>query len=67
MDKFITRSINALTWMIVGMLFMSRFYCHNLGITSGPMYIGWDTVAFVLGAVATLRLLMWVDPSFREQ
>ena len=59
--------INALTWLIVGMVFMSRLYCNNLGITSGPMYIGWDTVWFVLGGLAGIHLLMWFDPSFREQ
>ena len=67
MDKLFTRAISALTWLLVGMVMMSRLYCNNLGITSGPMYIGWDTVAVVLGALAGIRLLMWIDPAFREQ
>ena len=59
--------INALTWMLIGMTFMSRLYCSNLGITSGPHYIGWDTVAFIVGGLAAVHLLMWFDPSFKEQ
>ena len=59
--------INALTWMIFGMTFSSLLYCNKLGITSGPMYIGWDTALFVFGGVGGMHLLMWLDPSFREQ
>jgi|MGYP003325987944 hypothetical protein len=58
--------INTLTGMIIGMLFMSMFYCQQLGITSGPMYIGWDTAAFTLGGVIAMRLLVWLDPSFAD-
>lgn len=67
MDKFFIRVIHALTWFIVGMTFMSRFYCISLGITSGPQYIGWDTVAVVLGGLAGMHLLMWIDPVFKER
>ena len=66
MDKLFTRTIGALTWMIVGMVMMSMLYCNKLGITSGPMYIGWDTALVVLGALAGMRLLMVIDPAFRE-
>jgi hypothetical protein len=31
----VRRVIDALTWFIIGMVFMSRMYCINLGITSG--------------------------------
>jgi hypothetical protein len=70
MDKelrFFRGVINAFTWFIVGMTFMSRMYCINLGITSGPMYIGWSTVAVVLGGMTGIHLLMWLDPSFKER
>ena len=59
--------INAITWFLVGMTVMSRIYCINLGITSGPMFIGWDTLAVVLGGLAGLHTIMWFDPSFKEQ
>lgn len=59
--------INALTWMIVGMTLMSRFYCISMDITSGFNYIGWDTVAIILGGLTAVHLLMWFDPSFKEQ
>jgi len=59
--------INAITWFLVGMTVMSRIYCINLGITSGPMFIGWSTVAVVLGSMAGLHIIMWFDPSFKEQ
>ena len=59
--------VNALTWFIIGMTFMARMYCINLGITSGPSFIGWDTVAFVVGGILAIQALMWFDPSFKEQ
>jgi len=58
--------VNALTWFIVGMTFMSRMYCINLGITSGVNYIGWDTVAFVVGGLLAIHAMLWFDPSFKE-
>ena len=59
--------INTLTGMIIGMLFMSMFYCQQLGITSGPMYIGWDTVAFTLAGLIAIHIIVWFDPSFKEE
>lgn len=70
MDKeirFVNKVINALTWLIIGMTFMSRMYCINLGITSGPLFIGWSTVAVVFGGLAGVHLIRWFDPSFKEQ
>jgi len=58
--------IHAMVWMLVGMTLMARMYCINLGITSGPMYIGWDTVAVVFGGLLALRLMLWFDPSFKQ-
>jgi len=70
MDKetrFFRGVINALTWLIVGMTFSSWLYCNKLGITSGSMYIGTDTVLVVLGGLAGIHLLKWIDPAFRER
>ena len=63
--RFIRGVISAITWLMLGMVFMARFYCDHLGITSGTMYIGWDTVLVVLGGLSAMHLLMWLDPSFR--
>ena len=65
--RIFNKIINALTWLIVGMTFSSWLYCNKLGITSGSMYIGTDTVWFVLGGLAGIHLLMWFDPSFKEE
>lgn len=65
--RFFRGVINAITWLIAGMALMSRMYCINLGITSGPMYIGWDTVAVVFGGLAGMHLLMLIDPAFKER
>jgi hypothetical protein len=65
MDKFILSVIDALLWFIVGMVFTARLYCAKYNIT-GADYIGWDTVAVVVGGIAGIRLLMWFDPSFRR-
>jgi len=62
----VRRVVDALTWFIVGMTFMSRMYCINLGITSGVNYIGWDTVAFVVGGLLAIHAMLWFDPSFKE-
>ena len=58
-------AIDLITGALFGMVFMSMFYCQHLGITSGTMYIGWDTAAFTLGGVMAMRMLMWIDPSFK--
>ena len=65
--RIFNKIINALTWLIVGMTFASWLYCNKLGITSGPMYIGTDTVWIVVGGLAGINLFRWFDPSFREQ
>ena len=59
--------INAVTWMLVGMVLMSRYICISMNITSGFNYIGWDTVAYILGGLAVVHLLMWFDPTFKDQ
>ena len=66
MVRYIKGFVNALSMFITGMVFMSRMYCINLGITSGPMYIGWDTVAVVLFGLIGIHVVVWFDPSFRE-
>ena len=66
MERFITRVIDALMWFIIGMTFMARLYCIKYNITSGVDYIGWDTVAIVLGGLIATRLVVAFDPSFRK-
>jgi hypothetical protein len=63
----VRRVIDALTWFIIGMVFMSRMYCINLGITSGVNYIGWDTVVFTVGGLLMVQILLWIDPSFKTK
>jgi len=57
--------VNAMTWLLIGMVLMARRYFINLGITSGAMYIGWDTVAFVIGGLFALQAIIKFDPSFK--
>ena len=59
--------IHAMIWMLVGMVFMARMYCVALNITSGAMFIGWDTIVFTLGGLLMVKVLMWIDPVFRDQ
>jgi hypothetical protein len=66
MERFITRVVDALMWFIIGMTFMARLYCSKYNITSGVDYIGWDTVAIVLGGLVAMRLVVAFDPSFRK-
>jgi len=62
----VRRVVDALTWFIIGMVFMSRMYCIKLGITSGHDYIGWDTVLFVVGGLLMVQSMLWIDPAFRD-
>jgi len=62
----VRRVVDALTWFIIGMVFMSRMYCINLGITSGNNYIGWDVVVFTVGGLLMVQILLWFDPSFKD-
>ena len=67
MVRIIKGFVSALSMLIIGMVFMSRFYCIALGIESGPMYIGWDTVGFTLAGLLAIRVVVWFDPSFKEE
>ena len=58
--------IQAMTWMLFGMLLMAHLYCHDLGITSGPMYIGWDTTAIVGVCLVLFQVILRLDPSFKD-
>jgi hypothetical protein len=64
MDKYLLRVIDALVWFIIGMTMMARFYCAKYNIT-GADYIGWDTVAIVVGGVLCMRWVVSLDPSFK--
>lgn len=66
MDRHIPRIIDALMWFIFGMTFMARMYCIKYNITSGGDYIGWDTVAILVGGLACIRLIVALDPSFKK-
>ena len=65
--RIIKGFVNALSMFIIGMVSMSRIYCIALGIESGPMYIGWDTVAFTLAGLIAIHIIVWFDPSFKEE
>ena len=67
MVRIIKGFVSALSMLIIGMVFMSRFYCIALGIESGPMYIGWDTVGFTLAGLIAIHIIVWFDPSFKEE
>ena len=65
--RIVKAFIHAMVWMLVGMVVMARIYCYNLGITSGPHYIGWDTTAIVGCALLMFKLILVFDPSFRDE
>jgi hypothetical protein len=66
MDKFTTRVIDALVWLIIGMTIMARLYCTKYNITDGADYISWGTAATVIIGVAVMRWVVSLDPSFRK-
>jgi hypothetical protein len=65
--KIVRGVIHAMTWMVVGMVMMARFFCNHLVIdVTSPLYIGWDTVAFTFAALVAIQVLVALDPSFKD-
>jgi hypothetical protein len=44
----------------------SKYYCAKEGITSGPMFLDWESVATVLVGLIGVQLLMKIDPTYRD-
>ena len=66
MDKFTTRVIDALVWLIIGMTIMARLYCIKYDIISGADYISWGMSAVVVGGVLCMRWVVSLDPSSKN-
>ena len=64
--RIVKAFIHAMVWMLVGMVVMAHIYCYNLGITSGPMFIDWMTLWVTGGALVMFELLLFFDPSFKD-
>ena len=67
MVRYIKGFVNALSMFIFGMALMGRMYCINLGITSGPMYIDWTSVMVITFGLMAIHVIVWFDPSFKEE
>ena len=65
--RFIKGFVNALSMFIFGAAIMGRWYCIELGITSGPMFIDWFSVGVVTAGLIGLHIIIWFDPSFKEE
>ena len=65
--RFIKGFVNALSMFIFGAAIMGRWYCIELGITSGPMFIDWFSVGVVTFGLIGLHIIIWFDPSFKEE
>lgn len=63
--RFVRAVLNALTWLIVGMTLMARFYTAKFNLVGGDA-IGWGTVAIVIGGLALIQTILHLDPSFKE-
>lgn len=65
--RFIKGLVNLLTGFIIGMMVMAGFYCKGLDITSGSMYIGWDTITIVSLCLLAVHVMIHFDPSFKSR
>jgi hypothetical protein len=65
--RIIKGFVNALSMFIIGAAFMGRWYCIELGITSGPMFIDWMSVVVCSLGLAAIQVIVWFDPSFKEE
>ena len=65
--RIIKGFVNALSMFIFGAAIMGRWYCIELGITSGPMFIDWFSVGVTTFGLLAIHVIVWFDPSFKEE
>ena len=65
--RFVRGLVNLMTGFIIGMMVMAGFYCNGLNITSGSMYIGWDTITIVSLCLLAVYVMIHFDPSFKTK
>ena len=65
--RIIKGFVNALSMFIVGASLMGRWYCVELGITSGPMFIDWMSVIVTTLGLVAIQIIVRFDPSFKEE
>ena len=65
--RIIKGFVNALSMFLVGAALMGRWYCIELGITSGPMFIDWFSVGVMMFGLVAIHVIVWFDPSFKEE
>ena len=65
--RIIKGFVNALSMFIVGASLMGRWYCVELGITSGPMFIDWTSVIVTTLGLIAIQIIVHFDPSFKEE
>ena len=65
--RFIKGFVNALSMFIFGASIMGRWYCIELGITSGPMFIDWFSVGVMSAGLVAIQIIVRFDPSFKEE
>lgn len=65
--RIIKGFVNALSMFIVGASLMGRWYCIELGITSGPMFIDWMSVIVTTLGLVAIQIIVRFDPSFKEE
>ena len=65
--RIIKGFVNALSMFIVGASLMCRWYCVELGITSGPMFIDWTSVIVTTLGLVAIQIIVRFDPSFKEE
>lgn len=66
MDRFVTRVVDALVWLIIGMTIMARLYCTKYNITDGADYISWSMALLIIGGVLCMRWVVSLDSSSKE-
>jgi len=66
MNKITNQIVDILCGIILGFTLACWFYCHQLGIMSGPMYL--EPVAAILAALSAIgfKALTHLDPSFNR-
>ena len=66
MNKVTNQIIDILCGIILGFILGCWFYCHQLGITSGPLYL--EPIVSILGALSAIgfKALTHLDPSFNR-
>jgi len=65
--KLLNAIVNGMAGFTLGLCFSGWFYCKQLGIVSGPMYIEPLVMVIAVLSIIGLKAIMYFDPTFKGE